>query len=144
MQDITPPHTSDTSPEATHTEDNTASPVVAPSYVSYDLFKQMDIRVGTIRSIAPVAGADKLLACQVDCGDTLPDGTPALRQILSGIREYITDYESLIDKQVLYIVNLEPRMIRGMMSHGMLLAVGDGAPVFLVPEHSVPAGSKVR
>ena len=97
----------------------------------------MDIRVGTIKQIEPIEGTDKLLKCQVDTGDA------ELRQIISGIREFYPDYEQLIGKQVLYIVNLEPREIRGFVSQGMLMAVGD-TPVFLVPESLVAAGSKVR
>ena len=52
----------------------------------------------------------------------------------------------LINKQVLYIVNLEPRTIKGHESNGMLLAVDgiDGRPVFLIPEVAVNAGSKIR
>jgi methionyl-tRNA synthetase len=105
--------------------------------ITYDEFKKMDIRVGTIKQVEPIEGTDKLLKCQVDCGD------PELRQIISGIREYYPEYEKLVGKQVLYIVNLEPREIRGNMSHGMLMAVGE-TPVFLVPETPVTAGSKVR
>lgn len=115
-------------------------------YIDYESFKKMDIRVGTIREVMPVESADKLLCCQVDCGDTNEDGSIKLRQIVSGIREYHPEFEKLIGKQVLYIVNLEPRTIRGVVSNGMLLAIDgkDGAPVFLIPEVEVNAGSKVR
>lgn len=106
-------------------------------YVTYDEFKKMDIRVGTIKQVEPIEGTDKLLKCQIDFGE------PELRQIVSGIREYYPEYEALVGKQVLYIVNLEPREIRGHVSHGMLMAVGE-TPVFLVPESPVAAGSKVR
>ena len=69
-----------------------------------------------------------------------------VRQIVSGIREYFPDYEKLIGKKVLYILNLEPRKIRGVMSYGMLMAVDgpDGKPVFLVGDGGVDAGAKVR
>lgn len=106
--------------------------------ITYDEFKKMDIRVGTIKEIEPVEGTDKLLRCQIDFGE------PQLRQIISGIREYYPTFETLIGKQVLYIVNLEPREIRGHMSHGMLMAVGNDKPVFLIPEEPVDPGSKVR
>jgi methionyl-tRNA synthetase len=108
------------------------------NYVTYDDFKKLDMRVGTILSIETIDGADKLLKCMVDTGDEAP------RQILSGIREYYPDYEALIGKQVLYVVNLEPRTIRGHESHGMLMAVGDETPIFLTPEHPVKPGSQVR
>lgn len=106
--------------------------------ITYDEFKKMDIRIGTIKQVEPIEGTDKLLKCQIDFGDS------ELRQIVSGIREYYPEYETLVGKQVLYIVNLEPREIRGNMSHGMLMAVGNDKPIFLVPETPVDAGSKVR
>lgn len=114
--------------------------VPAPVYVSYDEFKKMDMRVGTIREVTPVEGADKLLKCMIDFGE------PELRQIVSGIREFFPEFEKLVGKQVLYIVNLEPRTIRGVQSNGMLMAVDglDGKPVFLTPEVSVTPGARVR
>ena len=115
-------------------------------YVSYEEFKKLDIRVGTIKMVEPVAETDKLLKCIVDTGDKTEDGEMKLRQIVSGIREYYPDFEKLIGKQVLYIVNLEPRMIKGIQSQGMLMAVDgmDVNPVFLIPEVEVPPGAKVR
>ena len=118
----------------------------ASSYVSYDEFKKMEMRVGTIQEITAVEGADKLLRCLSDFGEKNEDGTRKLRQIVSGIREYFPQFEELVGKQVLYIVNLEPRTIRGVESHGMLMAVDgiDGKPVFLTPDVPVTPGSKVR
>ena len=127
------------------------------NYVSYDEFKKMDMRVGTIRAVEPVEGTDKLLKFQIQFG-MLPvganeDGTPTeaepqpdIRQIVSGIREFYPEFEQLVGKQVLYIVNLEPRTIRGEVSNGMLMAVDglDGRPVFLAPEVPVAAGASVR
>lgn len=112
----------------------------AVEYVSYEEFKKMDIRLGTIKEVTPVEGADKLLKCLIDFGDPEP------RQIVSGIREYYPEFERLVGKQVLYIINLEPRTIRGVQSRGMLMAVDglDGRPVFLTPEVPVAPGAKVR
>lgn len=115
-------------------------------YVNYEEFKKMDIRIGTIKEIEPVPETDKLLRCQIDFNEIDIDGNKKLRQIISGIHEYYPLYEKLIGKQVLYIVNLEPRIIKGVESNGMLMAVDgkDGNPVFLVPEIEVNIGSKVR
>ncbi len=120
-------------------------------YVTYEEFKKMDMRVGTIKAVELVEGTDKLLKCQIDFGETetVAEGetpSPKLRQIVSGIREYFPDYEKLVGKQVLYIVNLEPRTIRGVESQGMLMAVDgkDGTPVFLTPEVEVNPGAHVR
>jgi methionine--tRNA ligase beta chain len=113
-------------------------------YVTYDEFKKMDIRIGTIREIEPVPETDKLLRCQIDFNEKNEAGEEVLRQIISGIHEYYPDYQTLIGKQVLYIVNLEPRTIKGFESNGMLMAVGDDKPIFLIPETDVPPGSRVR
>ena len=115
-------------------------------YVTYDEFKKLDMRVGTIKEIEPVPETDKLLRCQIDFGEVGENGEKILRQIISGIHEYYPDFSVLINKQVLYIVNLEPRKIKGHESNGMLMAVDgiDGKPVFLTPEVEVSAGSKVR
>jgi len=74
------------------------------------------------------------------------EGNKKLRQIISGIHEYYPDFNVLINKQVLYIVNLEPRKIKGFESNGMLMAIDgkDCKPVFLIPEVEVNSGSKVR
>lgn len=133
-------------------------------YVNYDEFKKMDMRVGTIKAVEPVPETDKLLKFQIDFGDMVPEESsekiegeegreveekkmvPKFRQIVSGIHEFYPEYEKLIGKQVLYIVNLEPRTIKGVESNGMLMAVDgkDGKPVFLTPEVEVNAGSQVR
>lgn len=115
-------------------------------FVTYEEFKKMDIRVGTIREVEAVPETDKLLRCQIDFNETDEEGNKKLRQIVSGIKEYYPDSEVLVGKQVLYIVNLEPRKIKGFESNGMLMAVDgiDGRPVFLVPEVEVNPGSKVR
>ncbi len=123
-------------------------------YVTYEEFKKMDIRLGTIREVEPVPETDKLLKFQIDFGEVEEIGgeeeekviKPKLRQIVSGIHEFYPEYQNLVGKQVLYIVNLEPRSIKGVESNGMLMAVDgiDGKPVFLVPEVPVNIGSKVR
>ena len=123
-------------------------------YVNYEEFKKMDMRVGTIREVTPVPETDKLLKCIVDFGETEEVGEegeektvqPKFRQIVSGIREFFPEYEKLVGKQVLYIVNLEPRMIKGIESQGMLMAVdgANGNPVFMTPEVEVNPGTKIR
>lgn len=115
-------------------------------YISYEEFKKMDIRVGTICEVEAVPETDKLLRCQIDFNEVDEEGNKKLRQIVSGIKEYYPDPNVLVGKQVLYIVNLEPRKIRGFESNGMLMAVDgkDGKPVFLIPETEVESGVHVR
>lgn len=109
-------------------------------YLTYDEFKKLDARVGHIKKVEPVEGADKLLRFEID----FAEGED--RQIVSGIREYFPEYETLVGKKALYVLNLEPREIKGVVSYGMLMAVDgtDNTPVFLVPEEEVHPGSKVR
>jgi len=115
-------------------------------YVTYEEFKKMDIRIGTIQEVEPVPETDKLLRCQIDFGEVCENGENKLRQIVSGIHEYYPDPNVLIGKQVLYIINLEPKIIKGVESNGMLMAVDgkDGNPVFLIPETEVNSGTKVK
>lgn len=115
-------------------------------YIKFEEFKKMDIRIGTIREVVPVPETDKLLCCQIDFNELDLEGKPKLRQIVSGLHEFYPDFEKLVGKQVLYIVNLEPRTIKGFESNGMLMAVDglDGRPVFLTPEIEVDPGVRVH
>jgi len=108
--------------------------------ISYEEFKNIEMKVGKIISAEIVEDADKLYKFMVDVGEENP------RQILSAIREYYGDPEFFINKKLVFVTNLAPRTIRGLESQGMVLAVDgeDGNPVFLVPEKEAPSGSKVR
>ncbi len=107
--------------------------------ISIDQFKAVEAKIGTILSAEKVENADKLLRLSVDFGE---EGGP--RQILSGIAQYYSP-ESLVGKQCPFITNLEPRTIRGLESHGMILAGGleDGV-VLLHPDKTVPSGTGLR
>lgn len=108
-------------------------------YISYDDFKKVDARLGKVLSAEAVEGSDKLIKLMLDFGEESP------RQILSGIRAWY-EPEALVGKQMLFVINLAPRAMMGLESHGMLMAVDgvDGAPVFLVAEQPAHPGSKVR
>lgn len=104
--------------------------------INYEEFNKLDIRVGTILSAEIVEDADKLLRLMVDVGEEEP------RQIVSGIREYVEDIESLAGTQTTFVCNLEPRTIRGLESNGMLFALGGGEGfAFLRPERKVAPGT---
>ena len=97
-----------------------------------------DLRVGTVVECEKVPKADKLLRFLID------DGIAEKRTIVSGIaKEYRP--EELVGKQVVFIANLPPRKLRGIVSQGMILsAVGaDGRPVVLTAASTVSPGSKV-
>ena len=115
-------------------------------HVTYEEFKKLDIRVGTIKEVKEIPETDKLLCFQLDFGEIDEEGNKKLRQIVSGLHEYYPDYEKLVGKQLLYIINLEPRKIKGFESNGMLLAVDgqEGRPIFLIPETESPAGARVH
>ncbi len=83
--------------------------------ISIDDFKKVEIKVGEILEAEKVPDTDKLLKLKVDFGEESP------RQILSGIAMYVSP-ESLVGKKVPFITNLEPRVIRGLESNGMILA----------------------
>lgn len=107
--------------------------------IPYDLFTQIDLRVGTIDHAEPVAGADKLLKLRVNLG---PLGE---RTILAGIKLQYNP-ELLVGRQIIVVANLEPRKMRGEMSHGMLLAASneDHSDLsLLAPDKKFPPGSKV-
>lgn len=113
--------------------------------ITYDDFAKVEIKIGKILSVDLIEGADKLLRCMVDVGDVDAEGNPAPRQILSGIREYLDDPQSLVGKKFPYITNLEPRVIRGFESQGMILAAShEGVLALLSPTGDVPPGTKVK
>ena len=105
--------------------------------VTIDQFNAVEIRIGTIVGAERVPDSDKLLRLTVDLGEETH------RQILSGIAEHI-DPEDLVGRQFPFITNLEPRVIRGHVSNGMLLAVGDDGFALLSPTRTVHPGSRVR
>jgi len=107
--------------------------------ISYDDFAKLQIVIGTITDVSIVEGADKLLRLSVDVGEEKP------RQIVSGIREYFSDIQSLVGKQCPFLINLEPRVIRGLESQGMILAPSnDEAFALLHPSRPLNSGSGVK
>ena len=105
--------------------------------ISIDDFKKVEIKIGKILNAEKVEGADKLLKLEVDFG-------AEKRQILTAMAQFFQP-EHFIDKSVPFIINLEPRKIRGLESQGMILAADDpdGKPVLLLPEKEMPPGSSV-
>lgn len=104
--------------------------------MTIDEFQKADLRVGKILAAERIDGSEKLLKLQIDIGEP--------RQILSGIAKHYAP-EDLVGKEVVVIVNLDPRMMMGMESQGMLLAAHgeEGVPVMLSPLVPVPPGSKI-
>jgi len=109
--------------------------------ITFDDFTKLDLRVATVVEAEPHPNADRLLKLQVDLGEEK-------RQICAGIKQFY-DPQDLVGRQIVIVANLEPRMIRGELSNGMLLAasVMDADElrdvVTLTPGKEVPAGSTV-
>lgn len=106
--------------------------------ISYDDFAKLDIRVGTVVAAELVPETDKLIKCTIDFGEF------GVRTIVSGIAQFRSP-ESLIGKQLPYIVNLVPRMLKGIESQGMLLAASvEEGIALLSPDTSVPNGVRLK
>jgi methionyl-tRNA synthetase len=112
--------------------------------ITIDDFVKIDLRVAQIVVAERIPKADKLLRLEVDLG---PNFTPSRRQILSGIAEWYTP-EELIGRRIAVIANLAPRKMRGLESHGMLLAASadDHAskPILATFSDEIPLGSRIR
>ncbi len=111
--------------------------------ITIDDFHKLDIKIGHILSAEKVPDADKLLKLSVDMGEEAP------RQIISGIAGFFPDPQTLVGKKCAFAANLLPRIIRGLESQGMILAVngGEGEDSFfslLEATSEVVPGSKVK
>jgi methionyl-tRNA synthetase len=105
--------------------------------ITIDDFKRLQIRIATVTAAEPVPKSTKLLKLTLDVGGET-------RTIVAGIAEDYTP-DQLVGKQIPVLVNLQPALIRGIVSEGMMLAADvDGRAVLLHPDREVPSGSTVR
>jgi len=106
--------------------------------LTIDDFRRLDLRIATITAAESHPNADRLLVLQIDLGSEQ-------RQLVAGIRAH---YEPgmLIGKQIVVVANLEPAVLRGKESQGMLLAASDpeGRLAFVTPEKPVSNGAAVK
>jgi len=115
----------------------TAQPTAMQELITIDEFKRIQIRIATVKAAEPVPKSTKLLKLTLDVGGEE-------RTIVAGIAEDYTP-EQLVGKQIPVLVNLQPALIRGIVSEGMMLAADvDGKAVLLHPDREVPSGSVVR
>lgn len=105
--------------------------------ISFDDFSKVELVVGTILEAEEVPGSEKLIKQIVDFGDL------GKKQILSGIKKWYKP-ESLVGKQFVYVFNLEPRMMMGLASEGMILATDTQKPYPVKPISKVLPGTKIR
>lgn len=101
-------------------------------------FEKIKIKVGTVLNAEKVPNSDKLIKLEVNFGSEK-------RIILTGLAESLSP-DHFVGKQLPFVCNFEPRKLRGIESHGMLLAADDekGIPVLLITEKEVPNGSEVH
>lgn len=119
--------------------------------VTYEDFQKLDLRVATIKEVEAIPKADRLWKLTLDVGEL------GERVICAGIKEQYPDPESLQGQQIVIVANLAPRPLRGVLSHGMLLAASntDHSNVEVLqiqnlhcglgskPEHCINAGDTV-
>jgi methionyl-tRNA synthetase len=106
--------------------------------MTIDEFSKVELKVGSIVEAERVEGSEKLLKLKVNLGEENP------RQILSGIGKHYTP-EEVVGRQAVFITNLEPRMMMGLESNGMLLAAsGDEKLALIGVDKELPPGSLVR
>ena len=114
------------------------TPAQVKPLIPSELLNQIDVRVGTILSVTDVADSEKLVALEVHFGDHK-------RTVLAGMKRERANPREIEGKQALFVVNLVPRRMAGMVSEAMLFDIGylDGiTPVLAIPETKVPDGTR--
>lgn len=105
--------------------------------ISLEDFKKVELKIAEIESVAAHPNADRLYVLGIRIGEER-------KTIVAGVRNYYGEDE-LKGKKVVVVNNLEPAVIRGVESQGMLLAVStDQTMSILVPERTVPDGLTVK
>jgi len=100
-------------------------------------FRKLELKVAEIKEVAEHPNADKLYVITVTLGDQT-------KQLVAGIRGSYQK-EELLGKQVIVVDNLEPLVLRGVESQGMLLAASDENGITVIsPEKKVKSGSLVK
>lgn len=114
------------------------SAAVKPA-ISFEDLEKIDIRCGTIQSVHDVPRSDKVVQLMVDFGDFQ-------RSILCGIKQERTDLPALVGKQALFVVNLAPKKISGVLSEGMVFDIGyaDGIIPAALAQPEFPVANGVR
>ena len=114
-------------------------PADAEGLITFDKFKEVEIRVGEITAAEKVKKSDRLLKLSVNA--------PEPRTIVAGIAEHYGS-EELVGMQVLVVTNLKPAKLMGVKSQGMVLAAkcevdGEEKLVLTTVSAAMPVGSQV-
>ncbi len=105
--------------------------------IKFQDFQKIELVVGEVLEAEKIEGSEKLILLKVNVGDEV-------RQIVAGIGNFYQP-EDLIGKEIVVVVNLEPKKLMGYESQGMLLAAvkEDGELVLVVPEKKIGPGTKI-
>lgn len=115
-----------------------ATPASPPADIAIDDFAKIDLRAAKVLAAEIVPKSDKLLKLTLDVGEAEP------RTVVSGIAPAYTP-ETIVGRTVIYLANLAPRKIRGVISQGMILAAGDTDVLGLSGlDKDVPPGTRIR
>ena len=108
-------------------------------YIDFEDFMKVEMRTGRIVSVEDHPNADKLFVITID------EGTDSTRTVCAGLKGHYEPSE-LEGLNVVFVANLEPRKLRGVMSEGMILAAddGEGGVKVLTTEGDILSGSRVR
>lgn len=105
--------------------------------VTIDEFKKLEIKIAKIKEVADHPNADRLYVVTLDLGDKT-------KQVVAGIKAFYKK-EDLVGREVVVVDNLEPAMLRGVESQGMILATHDDKGIsVLSPDREVVIGSVVK
>jgi methionyl-tRNA synthetase (EC 6.1.1.10) len=105
--------------------------------ITIEDFKKLELRVAKIKDVQDHPNADKLYVITLDLGDRT-------KQVVAGIKKAYTK-EQLLGRQIVVVDNLEPAILRGVESQGMLLAASDETTLsILTLEKEVKLGSIVK
>ena len=109
------------------------------TYLDFETFMQVELKTGTITSVEDHPNADKLYVVHID------DGTDDGRIVCAGLKDYYTA-EQMTGKHVVFVANLKPRKLRGVVSEGMICAAddGEGAVRLITVDGEIADGSQVR
>ena len=109
--------------------------------VQFSDWEKLDLRVGQIKKVEDIEGADKLYKLEVDLGKEI-----GKRTVCAGLKAHYSK-EDLKGKKIILFVNLAPRKLKGIESQGMVLASvskDEKHVILLAPEEDIEVGSKVR
>ena len=109
------------------------------AFLDFETFMSVELRTGTISSVEDHPNADKLYLIHID------DGTDDGRTLCAALKPYYS-VEEMLDKQIIFVANLEPRKLRGVLSEGMICAAddGEGNVKLITVDGSISNGSRVR